>query len=278
MILITTVGKDHSLLEKFIEYYKRFYFDVWGFLINNEDYDVICKFIQEKNFSYGIFPLIHFKKFKGEFTESKKIQLERILLEEMTDNKNYLKRDWIIYSDLDEFIHIPGGIENRIKLAEMYGSNYIEGLMVDRISEDGTLKEYDSSKPLEEQFPIGCNITKNICGGWNKKIVAAKYHVLVGGGHHVIMNKKEYNGTYDIPYKEEISPWSFGIEIHHFKWNSNIFEKFKYVRNTTDKSLEAWRREYKNCLDFYFGFSGDDTFFDDRHLIEDYWVGNKLEI
>lgn len=264
MILITTVGEDISLLEKFLFYYKEeFGFNDWFFIINNKNFSSIN--IKIKSLLYPFHSNII--EMKDDFTETKKIELENIIRQSQCN-------EWIMYADLDEFIYIPGGINNRIKLTEMYGFDYIEGLMVDRISSDFTLGDFNTHKSLESQYPIGCDITKSICGGWNKKIVLAKSNVKIGGGHHVIQNDVEWNNSNCQPYKEELTPWSYGIELHHFKWRSGLIGKMqKQMNNIRTECLHAWWEEMNKFVNHYKRFGKIDRF-----GINHYYIGEKIGI
>ncbi len=266
MILITTIGEDISLLKKFIEFYQKYYYiQYYYFIINNKNFENISK--QIDNY-FPCFKNYYLIKFNEEFSENKKIELENGII------KSFLK-EWVMYADLDEFIYIPGGIQNRIKLAEMYGFDYIEGLMIDRISLDFTLKDFDSSKSLESQYPIGCDITKSICKAWNKKIILAKSNVKIGGGHHVIQNDIEWNNSNCQPYNEELTPWSYGIELHHFKWRNGLIEKMQsQMNNIKTECLHAWWEEMNKFVNHYKRFGKINRF----TSINDYYIGEKIGI
>ncbi len=279
MNLITTIGEDLTLLNYFLEYYfSKFCFSSYTFLINHPEHDLVCQKINEycDRRKRVWWPSLYFEKFEGEFTEDKKVELELKYKERYISQNSWLGNNnhWFVYVDSDEFLNVPGGLDNRIKLAEQYGANYIEGKLIDRISISKSLIEVDQSKTLEEQFPIGCKMTKNICKAWDKKIVAAKYGVKVGGGHHVILNKEEYNGTFAQPYDENLSPWSFGIELHHFKWHKELINNYQRVLKTTDPSLEAWRKEYKIFFNVY-----DNKWLGNKpYSIDNYFIGNKIGV
>lgn len=264
MILITTIGEDISLLDKFLKYYSTFV-NYFYFIINEKTIDEFKTKLNSLSPYYLEHEII---EFKGEFSETKKIELENKI------RTSFLRDKWIMYADLDEFIYIPGGINNRIKLAEMYGFNYIEGLLVDRISSDFTLKEFDNNKTLEEHYPIGSDITKSICKAWNKKIVLAKSNVKIGGGHHVIQNEFEWNNSNCQPYKEELTPWSYGIELHHFKWRNGLIEKMQnQMKNIRTECLYAWYEEMNKFVNHYECFKKISPFF-----INHYYIENKIGI
>lgn len=289
MVIITTIGKDLTLLEKWIYYYSILIGgrNDFHFIINNDEkYKEIKNKIESLLIDYN-HDRVNFYKMSGEFSETKKIELERSIASTING--------YILYADLDEFIYFPGGLDNRLKLMHSFGESYIEGRMIDRVANDGYLIEYDNNKFLEDQFPIGCDITKSICGGWNKKIVLAYSKLLVGGGHHVFENEVEYNNTKAQPYNDEMSPWSYGVEIHHFKWNSNIENKMKTQLEYKDESLNAWKDEMNRFVDSFYNVNSIPVIISDgynlsmKHTIikrnnidltktNHYYIGRKLDI
>jgi len=281
MVLITTIGDDLSLTITFIKYYSKMCKTII-FLINSEDYNNTINHLRKFESFFNSTKFI-FIKFSGEFSETRKVSLEHKAI------RDHIKDDYILYADSDEFIYFPGGLENRIKLMHQFGENFIEGRMIDRLSFSGNLKVYNYLIPLEEQFPIGSDITKSICGAWNKKIVLAHSDIKLGGGHHVIFNKNgvEYNGTKVQPYIDELPPWSYGVELHHFKWNSNLLNKLIKQLQYKSKSLNSWKNELNrfivNSGNHYLPLEHikeieSENWFIDLRFSHCYYIGSKLGV
>jgi len=186
------------------------------------------------------------QEWPGEFSEDEKVAQEKLI------SSHYRKdSDWAIYADIDEFQFYPKDIRSSIKNAKRLGFDYLEGRLIDRICITGELTPIIKDIPLEVQYPIGGYITKEILKGWDKKIVCAKMSRDIGGGRHVFINRGGvyFKGCNTEPYFEELSPHSFGIEIHHFKWNELTIKKLEKELTFNHKSLEAWKLEHKRFLE-----------------------------
>jgi len=249
--LVTVVGLDFKLLPKFLQYYKNL--GIKNFLVithySNEKSNLreIAKYILN---SSNLPRLVH-KEWIGPFSEKLKVDNERKII-----NENCTFDDWIIYADIDEFQEYPEGLRNTIKKCDNKKKTFLEGRMIDRIASNGYLLEYTPSIPLEQQYPLGGQITYNLLKAWDKKIVAAKAARKVGGGHHVFLRNTPLNGWYTYPYKRGISWRSRKIKVHHFKWDAKVIERMKAERTLPHKSLKSWRGEINRFLAYYdkFGY------------------------
>jgi hypothetical protein len=238
--VITTVGFDNQLLPKFLQYYSLFNPKNILIIVNDsKDSDL---FENVKNICKSYKHLCILQEWDEGFSEDGKLKQERLLLSKHVKSHN----DWIVYADLDEFQQYPKNIRASIKNAERIGFDYLEGRMIDRISITGKLDKFCKTIPLEMQYSIGGFITKELLKGWDKKIVCAKANRILGGGHHVFINHNGvyFNGHKTETYYEEMAPHSFGIKIHHFKWNSFTVEKLKKELTFGHESLKAWREEH----------------------------------
>jgi len=243
--VITTIGFDTSLLDRFLKHYKKFRPKKILIVVNASKDSETYSTVEEKTKKYGNLCIL--QEWPGEFSEDEKITQEKLI------SSRYCKdNDWVVYADVDEFQYYPKNIRASIKNAKRLGFDYLEGRMIDRICITGELTLTDKDIPLEVQYPLGGSITKEILKGWDKKIVCAKMNRDIGGGRHVFINRggvyfKECNTE---PYSEELSPHSFGIEIHHFKWNYFTVNKLKKELTFKHKSLTAWRQEHERFLKY----------------------------
>lgn len=130
----------------------------------------------------------------------------------------YLKEeDLIIYADADEFhnYHIPLPI-----VLEQIKENkniIVRGNLIDRAAADGSLPQIDTSKSLQEQFPLrfwGTDLLSKF--GISPKIMIYRAWMKMSRGFHQIIN----NYGIDIGYWEDFT-------IEHFRWNSTILEKHR---------------------------------------------------
>jgi hypothetical protein len=118
------------------------------------------------------------------------------------------KFGWYCIADLDEFCYFGGKtIPGVIKEAAERSCDAVHGVFFDRIAADGSFPEIEGS--LDETFPLACELTR-YCGPCCQKIVIAKVHVEIDGGHHSAKGAKNV--------------WANAAEVHHFKWSRTILE------------------------------------------------------
>lgn len=229
IFLTVTVGPDYRLLPKFLRYYKNIGIDHFLVILNTLDLAPI-EILQD----FGIKPV---KYWSEPFSETSKQHYERNEVVRHCDGG-----DWVIYADLDEFQYYPMGIKSHIDYCEKNKINFLEGRLIDRISETGELIKIDDSKSLEEQFPLGGFITNNLLKAWDKKIVIARVRLIVGGGHHIFLDSATHK---TLPYMKSLNKHSQDIEIHHFKWDEKVLLRMSRYLQLPDESLTSWRKEMK---------------------------------
>jgi len=233
--LVATIGPDFRLLPKFIKYYKNLGVTDFLILLNTSDQTPLS--------ILKYFDITPEKIWVEKFSETLKQKYEREIVE-----KNCTDHDWVVYADLDEFQYYPMGFMNYITLCEIKGVDFLEGRLVDRLSESGELIDLDESKSLEEQFPLRGYITNNLLKAWDKKIVCAKGNLVVGGGHHIFLDRTTYK---TLPYDTDLNEYSQSIEIHHFKWDTRALSRMSNYLLLPDDSLAAWRAEISRFLSHY---------------------------
>lgn len=237
--LTVTVGPDYRLLQRFINYYKKF--GIENFLIILNTPDIKAELILKQN------NMKITEKWTDSFSEDKKQITEREII-----NKYCSQEDWIIYTDLDEFQYYPHGLIKSISKCNNSNINFIEGRMLDRVSKEGDLIDLKDDKKLEQQFPLGGYITGNLMNAWDKKVVAAQKNKIVGGGHHIFLNQEDLK---PLPYEKEIKGICKNVIVHHFKWDSLVISRMLNYLSLQDPSLQYWKKEIEIFLKYYFKYS-----------------------
>lgn len=233
--LTVTVGPDYRLLPIFLRYYKDLGIENFLVILNTPD-TLPVAILQEHNIN----PV---KIWTDPFSEKLKQFHERdVVLRHCSDN------DWVVYADLDEFQWYPTGIMHHIEYSEKVGVDFIEGKIIDRVSETGDLINLDNKKPLDEQFPLGGHITDKLLKAWDKKITVARGKLIVGGGHHIFLDSATYK---TLPYKKNLNKHFEGNEVHHFKWDRGVLIRMNQYLQLSDKSLKYWRKEIVRFLGHY---------------------------
>ncbi len=124
--------------------------------------------------------------------------------------------DWLVVADVDEFHEYPASLHRIVHYCESGGYDFVMGELVDRLACDGTLPDLDE-RPLSAQFPLGSNLTRNLCGGWARKVVICRNNVSLGEGNHEALS-----GTC-CPQDRIYVP------VHHFRWDSLVLEKSRFM-------------------------------------------------
>ena len=91
---------------------------------------------------------------------------------------------WHVIADVDEFHDYPVPLTELIDAAENAGSPIVGGLLLDRVSEDGSMRPWSPEKGLDQSYPLGGYLTPGLMGGNPGKIVAAHSSVRLGLGSH----------------------------------------------------------------------------------------------
>lgn len=238
IFLTVTVGPDYRLLQRFINYYKRI--GIENFLIILNTSDIEAELILKQN------DINISEKWTDSFSEAKKQETEREVI-----TRRCSQNDWIVYCDLDEFQYYPEGLIKSISKCNNLKIDFIEGRLLDRVSEGGNLLVLDKNKKLEDQYPLGGYITGNLMKAWDKKIVTARKNKIIGGGHHIFLD----NDRKPLPYKKEIEGLYKNIIVHHFKWDSFVITRMFNYLTLKDPSLQYWKKEIETFINHYFKYS-----------------------
>jgi hypothetical protein len=136
--------------------------------------------------------------------------------------------EWFVIADHDELQAYPDGLAAAIAFCNRHGYDYIEGCLVDRLAEGGTLPPVEAGVSLWDQYPLGSVLSKVAGGAVTNKVVAAKGGVQLSHGQH-----HAYSGI-------GCPPRELYVPVHHFKWNDATLAALRQRRvGQAEYSLEC---------------------------------------
>ncbi|MEV7124196.1 hypothetical protein [Kitasatospora griseola] len=115
---------------------------------------------------------------------------------------------WHLLADSDELQTYPAGIAAAIARAESDRVGTVRGLMLDRVTADGSLAGFDTADGLDAAYPLGGFVTHHMVRGDPRKIVLAHSSVQVASGNHRAPGHRPVNRP--------------PIVVHHFKWRHGV--------------------------------------------------------
>ncbi|MEU4234337.1 hypothetical protein AB0F17_59530 [Nonomuraea sp. NPDC026600] len=131
---------------------------------------------------------------------------------------------WHLIADSDEFHAYPAPIPDMIAAAQDAGSLTIGGVLLDRVTANGSLAAWDPTVGLDATFPLGGFLTGLLLGGDPRKIVLADSRVGLALGSHRSPGRRPAN-TPPVP-------------VHHFKWRRGIEQDLQ--RRITQHTAGTW--------------------------------------
>lgn len=210
LLFIVWSMQDFNTMKQFFKHYRylgvtRFYciFHTYG-MKDNTIYDYVSQNAK----------IVH--HWDEPYTTEWEAKLKNKYKREIVDDEN----EWLWVVDADEFVDI-----NQTYLREVINSdsNYLNGWMIDRFSPDGLIKPEDDN--MFKQFPIRTFYTRLKLTGSASKIPLTRGYVILGTGHHVVLNGLYDYGLEDdrllVPYNKEEEGW---VEVAHMKWTHQILE------------------------------------------------------
>lgn len=237
--LITVDGFRVVLLTYFLDYYKKIGIEARNILVtvqmrreSKHDRVVrVLKVLKSKGVYYDI--LI------GEWSSESLMfhQLHKLLY---CTGPN----DWILVADSDEFHEYPTKDVNEfLKELDSRNINIVNGIFLDRVSLDGSLKELSHNSHIFNQFPLGCRLHRSFNLGTPKKVMAFKGTLRINRGHHRVALcwfwiRRNYLHltpweSCPPPKRMELKPYTRRLNVHHFKWIKGQYE-------ATQHKAEVW--------------------------------------
>lgn len=276
---------DLPLLRHFIKHYIDLGISPENFLFvlnvfkNKENLEKGMKILDD----FGIFPK---DIWCYEYESEEKWQRVHMIL-----NKHVGPNDWVIHPDSDEFHEYPLELNKILNICDLKQINAIQGFLIDRLSEDGKVKEIKEDENIFKQFPAKANLTKLI-GISGVKLMAYKGFLRANNGsgqihkqvkpntryshggneclsstelslkvigdpsnHNRIYDPKDFNESF-----YQIMKMKHGFFVNHFKWHGDVIDKLNQRIETYKKlkrpqlfQSERLLSHYKKHGKFLFG-------------------------
>lgn len=122
--------------------------------------------------------------------------------------------DWCMHADLDEFYSFPCHVRELMWEMEDKNDWAVQGWILDRVAQDGTLRDIAPSVNLGEQFPFGCQLTGRFIRANTRKIMLCRGRVRVNGPHDTTRNARHSRKPIDGSYV-----------AHHFRWTGALMSR-----------------------------------------------------
>lgn len=267
---------DLPLLSHFIKHYidlgippENFLF-VLNVFKNKENLNKGMKILD----SFGIFPK---DIWCYEYESEEKWQRVHMIL-----NKHVTPQDWVIHPDSDEFHEYPSELKTVLNICDSKQANAIQGFLIDRLSENGKVKEIKEDENIFDQFPSKANLTKLI-GISGVKLMAYKGYLRANNGSGQIHREVKPNTRYSHGGNECLSSSSLGIKIlgdsrdknrkyipeefdelvyqdmksnhgffvNHFKWHGDVIDKLEQRVETYKKFNRPQLFQSERLLEHY---------------------------
>ena len=147
-----------------------------------------------------------------------------------------LAHDWVVWADTDEFHDLNGQtVDTVIDKLEGDGAKVLSGRMIDRVAADGRFPRVHALAPLDEQFPLRCDITGAVMQACRDKVMLAGAHVYLTDGHHFVKDMLTLlldERFHSVPRSRPMSAKQRGGGIvNHFKWISGVEDYLEKMRS-----------------------------------------------
>ena len=228
MKLFSYIYKNCDLLPHFFLHYDALGIKEYYFIVNTWDNE-------------------HIKRDVEDFCMEKKVVLRcihQVFLSQEKDkelenmkNEHSAPDECIMVVDLDEFVDFKMSLNALILFQNLMGYDSVCGTFVDRIAQEGALPPIDLYIPIEKQFPLGADLTKNILLGWIHKVVLMKARLEVKICCHSLEGKR-WDGM-------------MHAVIHHYKWNIEVLNRLEERVESFKLNNMGWWWQSERFLEFY---------------------------
>jgi hypothetical protein len=115
---------------------------------------------------------------------------------------------WHLIADSDEFHAYPAPLNQILADCEARGAKTVGGLLLDRVSSDGSLTGWNPTAGMDAGYPLGGFLTHRLLRADPRKIVLAHSGVPLSSGNHRAPGHRPANRP--------------PVVVHHFKWRAGI--------------------------------------------------------
>lgn len=200
--LCTVWGEKEDMLPHFISHYRHLGVSEFRFILHdnggNADFINGMKAALD---SYIIEPIIYRGVWNGQIGTG-------LINKEINKHPD----DWFVIADQDELQLYPDPISDIIDELDSEKHDYITGAFIDRLAENGNLRNIESFPSIWEQFPYCGFVSFPLARANPHKITMCKGRITLSEGQHgVVLPNHEYPVTSPV-----IS------QVHHFKWDASV--------------------------------------------------------
>ena len=245
--LVACVGvkSNPHLLSHFLEHYHGLGVDEFLVVLHAEPGDARADDARRRLERWGVRPVREIAEYSARLKRDHCAEVVRRYCE---------PQSWVVYADLDEFQIYPDGLHAALDEHERRGRRFVRGRLVDRLAPGGALIDIQPEPTLWEQFPLSLPLTRDLVGGWDRKVCAARACVpIADGGAHAVRRgytpRWDYRLTHYLPRIGERR-----IDIHHFKWDSTLPQRVREKLEGRGGDVDRWHgegfiREYQRLHD-----------------------------
>ena len=211
--LCTPVKKENRYLNEFIDHYKSYNVDKIFLYDNN---DVSGEYLEEVIYNYVQSGFVNIKNFRGK---------KKVLYEMMNDcyKTNYLKYDWLIFYEVDEFIYLKNYTDIK-KFLNEDKFNHCQTIQLNWVMHTDNENICYENKSLKIRFPDS-NKSLKVTG--IKSILRGKIpYIIINCVHKLNKNLKTCNG--------------FGERTHVKGGTDKLDNNYYYIDHYFCKSTEEF--------------------------------------
>jgi len=234
--VITSLSYDASILPHWIPYYLALGIDDILIEVNAPDSefsDSLAKMCRSNSWPVTLIPMSKEPATAGPKALDGKKDYSKERIRRLIAKSG----DWIIPADVDEFIQFPAPLSDLTRQMADRGCNHLAGALVDRLDETGELAPLRAAPSIWAQYPIACDLTKNLVRGCIDKVTLASALCELGAGHHHAKHGRA------MPDK---------CAVHHFKWREGVLVALsRREQFGRQHSLPVKARESRVVLDYF---------------------------
>lgn len=236
-ILITVSGNRAFILKHQLQYYKTFVKDAVVFINDCANSNVD---LNDKSYYDAVgFGATTYRTSSGHTFDSQR------LTSVINVYKVKYPKEWFLIADDDEFQSYEEDLPSIIDYSVANGYRFVSGAFVDRIGENGVLKEIKEDSDMWSLFPFAGFYRSSASQACPFKITLAAGNIeLTAGQHHARVHNRticstEKSHALRYPIKRSFA------QVHHFKWDLTVINRLKAASITEDPQYS------QECLTMY---------------------------